>query len=193
MAYKKFDDPSAKVSQASRKVYEAFWNDAQRRAIQSVCNRVLCGTGGTLGGTAGVGSDWLSTGGTSGLDFTNRLVLLINGRMGTAASQANINLPKGTQGSGTWVKYLVSAKFGGTACTITAGNEGASSTAARLPSCPDGQVAIGYVEYNTTSGAFIRFGGGTANSYNVLTGNVAATCGTLCGTCCLFHMPYDEA
>lgn len=193
MAYKKFDDPSAGVSQASRKVYEAFWNDAQRRAIQSITNRVISGTGGTIGGTAGLAENWLSTGGTSGISFNTRLQISINGRMGTAASHDNILLPKGTQGSGTWVKYLVSAKFGGTACTITAGNEGASSTAARLPSCPDGQVAIGYMEYNTTSGKFIRFGGGTANSYNVLSGNIAATCGTLCGTSNLLHMPYDEA
>ncbi|RPH74553.1 hypothetical protein EHM76_03330, partial [bacterium] len=94
MAYKKFDDPTAGVSQAARKVYEAFWNDAQRRAIQSITNRVLCGTGGTMGGTAGIANDWIGTGGTCGLAFSNRLVLLINGRMGTAASQDNICMPK---------------------------------------------------------------------------------------------------
>lgn len=193
MAYKKFDDPAASGDASARKLYGSFPNDALRRAIQSITNRIISGTGGTMGGTAGLANDWIGTGGTSGIVFNNRLILSINGRLGTAASHDNINLPKGTQGSGTWVKYLVAAKFGGTACTIVAGNEGASSTAARLPDCPDGMVAIGYMEYNTTSGKFIRFGGGTANSYNVLSGNVAATCGTLCGTCCLLHMPYDEA
>lgn len=191
MAYKKFDDPSAAVSQASRKVYDSFWNDAQRRAIQSICNRVVGPVGGA--GTASTTIQIsLGTGSTCGVKIPNMVTCVINGRWGTIQSQDNIYLPKGTQGSNTWVKYLISGKHG-TAGTVTAGNEGTSSTAARLPSCPDGHVAIGYLEYNTTSGKFIRFGGGTANSYNVVSGNVAATCGTVSDWEDLMHMPYDEA
>lgn len=108
------------------------------------------------------------------------------------APQDNLYLPDGTQGSNTWVKYLVAAKFG-TAATVVAGNEGASATAAKLPDCPNGYVAVGYLEYNTTSGKYIRFGGGTAGGYNVLSGNTGATCGTVSEWVNLLHMPLDEA
>jgi hypothetical protein len=145
-----------------------------------------------MGGTAGIGAAWFTTGGTAGIKLNSALVLSINGRVGTAIAQDNLYLPKGTQAANTWVKYLIAAKFGTTG-TIVAGNEGASSTAARLPSCPDGYVALGYVEYNTTSGKYIRFGGGTAGGYNVISGNAAATCGTSCGTAYFLNMPYDEA
>jgi hypothetical protein len=191
MAYKKFDDPAASGDASVRKTYGAFPNDALRRAIQSISNRVVaaCGTAGTATTTFQIN---VGTGATCGVKLPHNVIAVINGRWGTCTAMENIYLPKGTQGSGTWVKYLVSSKHG-TAATVTAGNEGASATAARLPDCPDGHVAVGYVEYCTTSGAFIRFGGGTANSYNVMTGNVANTCGTVTDWQDLLHMPYDES
>jgi len=193
MAYRKFDDPALSSSDDARKVYPVFPKEALRRAIQSITNRVVSGTNGTMGGTAGIGAAWLGTGGTAGIKLNTALGLAINGRYGTAVAQDNIYLPTGTQSKSTYVKYLVAAKFG-TAATVVAGNEGATSTAARLPDCPDGYVAVGYMEYATgTAGAYIRFGGGTAGGYNVLSGNTAATCGTVNAWEQLLHMPYDEA
>jgi hypothetical protein len=193
MAYRKFDDPALSSSDDARKVYPVFPKEALRRAIQSITNRVVSGTNGTMGGTAGIGAAWLGTGGTAGIILKTALALAINGRYGTADAQDNLFLPVGTQSKSTWVKYLVAAKFGGNA-TVFAGNEGTSSTAAKLPDCPDGYVAVGFLEYVTgTAGAFIRFGGGTAGGANVLSGNVAATCGTVGTWGQLLHMPYDEA
>jgi hypothetical protein len=189
MAYKKFDDPGAAVSQAPQKVGDAFLNDALRRAIQSVVNRVISGTSGTYG-TGAIST--IGTGGTAGAKLSYDLIASINGRIGTITGQDNLFLPKGTQAKSTYVKYLIAAKHG-TGATVYAGNEGATSTAARLPACPDGYVAVGYMEYVTgTAGAYIRFGGGTANSYNVLSGNTAGTCGTVGTWVSLCHMPYSE-
>lgn len=190
MAYRKFDDPALDVSNDARKVYPVFPNEALRRAVQSITNRVIAGTSGTTGGTsfnAGLG-----TGSTAGIKIAYGLTLSINGRMGTMSAQDNIYLPPGTQSKSTYVKYLVAAKFGAGG-TVVAGNEGATATAARLPDCPSGYCAVGYLEYATgTAGAYIRYGGGTAGGYNVLSGNVAATCGTVSEWVNLLHMPYDE-
>jgi hypothetical protein len=190
MAYRRFDDAPASADGAVRKLYKVFPDDAIRRALQSISNRVLSGTGGTSG--TGLESS-PGTGGTCGVKLPFPLIMTINGRIGTAAAMDNIRLPNGTQGSGTWVKYLIATKFGANQGTCLAGNEGASSTAARLPSLPDGYCAVGYMEYNTTSGAFNRFGGGTAGAYNVVSGNAAATCGTVSAWVSLLNMPYDES
>lgn len=183
MAYKKFDDPTAKVSQSVRKVYDSFWHDAQRRAIQSVCNRVIAGTSGTAGGTsfnAGVG-----TGATGGVAIRYGVTVVINGRMGTVGAQANLEFPAGTQASATYVKYLISTGFGSSG-TVTAGNEATSSTDARLPDLPDGHVAVGYMEYaaNGTRG-WIR-------TNSVCSGNTGGTNGTVNEWVNLVHMPYSE-
>jgi len=189
MAYRKFDDPAMSRHNDEGKVNPNFPKEGWRKALHGVLNRVIYGGG---AGTASSTFDgWLTTGGTAGVALGQTLTVIINGRYGSAAAMANIMLPKGTQGSGTWVKYLVSSGFG-TSGTVTAGNEGASSTAARLPNCPDGHVALGFLEYNTTSGAFNRFGGGTAGGYNVISGNIAATCGTVVALTELMHMPMDE-
>jgi len=193
MAYRKFDDPALSRDNAPRKIYPAMPWESFRRAIQSITNRVVSGTNGTMGGTAGIGAAWLGTGGTAGLKLLTGLALAINGRYGTSYAQDNLYLPTGTQSKSTYVKYLVAAKFG-TNATVFAGNEGTSSTTALLPDCPDGYVAVGYMEYATgTAGAFIRFGGGTAGGANVISGNVAATCGTVNAWGYLLHMPFDES
>ncbi len=189
MSYPRFDDPVKKVDSSVRKVGGAMPSDPIRRALQGVLNRVIGGTSGTSGTgmLSGIG-----TGGTAGIQFTRDLLITINGRFGTAAAQNNLYLPNGTQAKSTYVKYLVSVGFG-TQGTVTAGNEGASSTAAKLPDPPDGHVAIGYMEYATgTAGAFNRFGGGTSGGANVVSGNAAATCGTVNAWENLLHMPYTE-
>jgi hypothetical protein len=188
---KKFDAADISVSDAPKKVYQAIWNDATRRAIQSITNRVLhTGQAGTATSTY---FGFVGTGSTCGAQIIAAMTVAINGRVGTAYARDNMRMPDGTQAVNTWVKYLISTGFG-TSGTITMGNEGASSTAARLPNLPDGHVAIGYMEYNTTSGAYGRLGGGTAGAYNILGfGGVApSTCGTHAFTH-LVHMPYDEA
>lgn len=190
MGYRKFDDPPLSRANEARKLDPVFPYEAIRRALQGVVNKVIAGTSGTANGTglyAGVG-----TGSTCGIKVAYGVVLDINGRLGTMAPQDNLYLPNGTQSKSTYVKYLVAAKFG-TAATVVLGNEGTDSTSAKLPDCPDGYVAVGYCEYATgTAGAFIRFGGGTAGGQNVLSGNVAATCGTVNAWVNLLHMPMSE-
>lgn len=189
----KFDAAPKSRDDAPRKIYPSMPKDDLRRAIQGVLNRVISGTDGTMGGTAGIGATWLGTGSTCGIWFKSALAITINGRLGTAVAQNNLYLPPGTQSKSTYVKYMVAVGFG-TKGTVFAGNEGTDSTSAKLPDCPDGYVCVGYMEYATgTAGGFIRIGGGTAgNSQNVLSGNVAATCGTVNAWEYLLHMPYDE-
>jgi hypothetical protein len=151
MAYAKFDDPSKKVSAAPRKVYDAFPVESIRRALASVMNRVVFGTDGTsnLVVLAGCGTGGDST--ASGIGCTAGIRVIVNGRMGTRGSAGNYALPSGTQGTGTYVKYLISGPINSTAGTVTAGNESTSSTGAYLPDLPDGHVALGYMEYVASS------------------------------------------
>jgi hypothetical protein len=193
MAYRKFDDAPLSRANESKKVDPVMPWEAIRGALQGVFNRVVSGTDGTMGGTAGIGAAWLGTGSTCGIKLKTGLALIINGRLGTCNANNNLYLPPGTQSKSTYVKYLVSSGFGDTG-TVSLGNEGATSTAAKLPNCPDGHVALGYMEYATgTAGAFIRIGGGTAgNSQNVISGNAGATCGTVNAYVQLMHMPMSE-
>ena len=190
MSYRKFDDAPLSASNTVLTLEEASKHADLRRAIQSLTNRVLwAGTGGTHG-TSMISA--IGTGGTAGVKVALPLFISVNGRVGTAAAQDNIYLPKGTQSKSTYVKYLICVGIG-TAGTVVAGNEGASSDAAKLPDCPANLVPCGYVEYATgTAGAYIRYGGGTAASYNVLSGNTAGTCGTVNAWQSLVHMPYSQ-
>ncbi len=148
MSYKKFDAPAEAVSQSVRKPYDAFPNDAMRRAILAVSNRVL--SGGASGTATSMIASNIGTGTTGGIKIGNSLRAVINGRFGSIAAQAELGLPTGTQANATYVKYLVSSGFGSSG-TVTAGNEGASSTAAYLPDCPKDHVALGYFEFYTNS------------------------------------------
>lgn len=189
MAYRKFDDPAKSRHNDEGKVDPNFPKEGWRKALHGVLNRVIYAS--QAGTSTSTFDGWVTTGGTAGMALGQTLAIIINGRYGSCAAMTNVYLPHGTQGSNTWVKYLLSSGFG-TSGTVTAGNEGASSTAARLPNCPDGHVALGYLEYNTTSGPFTRFGGGTAGAQNVMSGNVAATCGTIGTAITFMHMPMDE-
>ncbi len=151
MAYVRFDDPSGKISQAPRKVYDAFPYEAIRRALASISNRVVGGTDGTSNLTvlAGCGTGGDST--ASGIGCTAGITVIVNGRRGTRGSAGNYILPTGTQGTGTYVKYLISGPINSTAGTVRAGNESTSATGAYLPDLPDGHVALGYMEYAASS------------------------------------------
>jgi hypothetical protein len=189
MAFKyptgKFDDPTKTVSQSGRKVYDANWNDAIRRALVGISNRVIYGTSGSgINGTAlnaGCG-----TGATGGVGITYGVIAVINGKMGTIGIAANLEFPAGTQSAATYVKYLISSGFGSSG-TVTAGNEGTGSTTALLPDCPDNHVALGYMEYaaNGTRG-WIR-------TNSVCSGDTGGTNGTVNAWKDLIHMPLNEA
>lgn len=182
MSYKKFDDPLT-TREISKNIYDAFPKDVIRRAIIGITNRVTGGTSGT-GHVPTLAS--IGTGSTGGVKIGTTVSAVINGRLGTVVAQDNIRLPDGTQGTATYVKYLVSASFT-TSGTVTAGNESTSSTGAHLPDLPDGHVALGYFEYaaNSTTG-FVR-------TNNVLTG-IGTSVGTA-GTVSfkdLVCMPYAD-
>jgi hypothetical protein len=182
--YKKFDDPTAGVSQAGKKVNEAFWSEAVRRAIQGISNRVLWGTSGTITTTTvktgcGTGGDSA----TDGIGVSVPIHVIINGVLGTRGTAGNYKLPAGTQAADTFVKYLISGPINSTAGTVSLGNEGATAAEALLPDCPDGHVALGYMLYATTEG----------NAWNRGANAVAGQTGSA-GTASfvdLMHMPYS--
>jgi hypothetical protein len=70
MAYKKFDDAPASADSAVRKLYKAFPDDAIRRALQSVLNRVVFG--GQAGTATSTYASGLGTGGTCGVKLMPR-------------------------------------------------------------------------------------------------------------------------
>ena len=182
MAYDKFDDPVESVSQKSGNAYEAFPNEAVRKALMGISNRVLGGTSGT--GQVPTLAE-CGTGATGGVQITNVVACIINGRLGTITAQENLELPAGTQAAATYVKYLISSGFGSSG-TVTAGNEGADSTSAHLPDLPDGHCALGYVEYQANgTRAFIR-------DNAVLSGVAAGTNGTVSDWEDLVCIPYAD-
>jgi len=187
MAYKKFDAPAESVSQSARKVEEAFSNDAIRRALTGAFNRVMvAGAGGTNSTMMATG---MGTGLTGGVVIPYAMRAIINGRYGSIAVQAELNLPTGTQASATYVKYLVSSGFGSSG-TVTAGNEGTSATLARLPDCPKNHVALGFMEFYTNAAAWPR-GGKTNDTPGKCTGT-GGTGGTVNAWVDLMHMPIWE-
>lgn len=169
MAYKRFDDPNPNVDQGFV-LNDAFPEQSQRRSLASVLNRIAYGGGaGTATSTFASGC---GTGSTGGVKVANNLTVIINGRWGTSAAVDNIWLPAGTQGAASYCKYLISVGLG-TSGTITAGNEGTSSTNAHFPTLPDNQVAVGYFEYAANGTV-----GWARNPGWVITGQGAATSGT---------------
>jgi hypothetical protein len=132
-------------------------------------NLVVCGTG---IGTVGADGCWGAT--------IFPVCAVINGRVGTIGTQAQVPPPKGTQAANTYCKYLISSGFGSSG-TITAGNQAASSTAALLPELPANHVALGFFEYLTPATPIVwrTADAGTAIAFS---GGVGAGVGTG-GTC----------
>lgn len=104
----------------------------------------LAGTG---LGTSGNAYSW-------GAGILKPARVIINGRVGTIGTCAQINPPIGTQALSTYCKYLISSGFGSSG-TITAGVQAATSTAALLPDLPANHVAVGFIEYKTGATAVI--------------------------------------
>jgi hypothetical protein len=155
MAYKKFDDPDEKVSQAGARGNEATQLLAMRRAIQAISNRVV---GFTTGGTSGSGyltQANLGTGGTSGVKINNAVVVTINGVNSTCISQDNLYMPNyGTFGTRKVAKFLVSTGAGTSGTVTGPGNvvdaddyadDTTALAACKLPDLPDGHCALGWV------------------------------------------------
>lgn len=187
MGYPRFDDPNKKVATGARKAYDAFPNDAIRRAIQGIANRVIGGSNGTQGPLITAG---LTAAGTAGVQIANALTCVINGKQETIPAQNNLALPSGTQGSNTVCKYLVSVGAGTSGTISGPGNtidcaDYASNTlaaaAATLPDLPDGHCAVGYVTVIAPYATDIVFADDS-------------TLGTTGGTASytdLIHMPYE--
>ncbi len=192
MAFKyttrKFDAPPLSGKDDARRTYEAFYNDAMRRALMAISNRVLWGTLAT-NGTANTQREasyksGCQTGGTGGIGVARALGLIINGRQGTTATAGSFWLPVGTQSASCFVKYGIFVGFGTTG-TVLAGNEGATSTAAHMPESPEEYVCVGYMEYATTEGTAWNRGA------NVVSGQTGSS-GTFTFVD-LIHAPlYDE-
>jgi hypothetical protein len=187
MAYKKFDDPNAKVSQAGNKVYDAIWQGAVRRAIQSVANRVLSGTGGTAGPLIQAA---VAAGGTAGVQIATPVTVLINGVQSTCIAQDNLMIPNGTMGSNRAAKYLISTGAGTSGTCTGPGNvvscaDYASNTlalaACKLPDLPDGHCALGYMSIISPPTTDVVF---AAHSATGTTGGTASFTQLTC-------MPYD--
>jgi len=152
MAYRKFDDPDTKVDDSRAKVYGAFPNEAIRRAIQGVSNRVIGGTNGTQGplidATCGIG-------GSAGFKVGSGVSVVRDGVVSAVAVTDNLLFSKlGTMGTNTVAKFLICTTDGTSATCIGPGNvvsksDYASATlaaaAAKLPDLPDGACALGYV------------------------------------------------
>jgi hypothetical protein len=155
MAYRKFDDADPKVDDSRAKVYGAFQNEAIRRAIQGVSNRVIGGTSGTQGPLV-VAS--CAIGGSAGFKVTNAVSVVRDGVVSAVAAQDNLLFSKlGTLGTNTVAKFLICTTDGTSATCIGPGNvvsksDYASATlaaaAAKLPDLPDGACALGYVTLN---------------------------------------------
>lgn len=190
MAYKKFDDPTATVSQAPSKIYTAFPDAAQRAALRGMFNRIVANCYDTLvqGTSATALASSCGTGSTCGVKVRNAVMALVDGIYGSIAAQDNIFLPAGTQGANTVVKYLISNNLVGTAGTITAGNEAASTAGAYLPDLPAGHVPLGYFTFATgTASIWPRV---TSGAHSVLSG-AGNTSGTAAFTD-LASMPFTE-
>ena len=193
MAFKyvgiKFDDPNAKVDPAARKVYGAFPQEAIRRAVQSVVNRVIGMSAGTESSSGYLHLAACGTGSTTGVKIGNTVVVLVNGAYSTCIAQDNMHLPDGSQGSNTVAKYLICTSTGTSATCVGPGNvidkadydtATLAGAAAKLPDLPDGYCALGYVTLNAPAAAAItNRGAGTIGSQ-----------GTTSFTD-LVHMPYD--
>ncbi len=178
MAFKygttKFDAASEKVDQAARKVYGAFPQEAVRRALQGIANRVIGTTAGTASSSGYLLQAGCGTGSTAGVNVANTLVVLVNGAYSTCIAQDNLKLPDGSQGSNTVAKYLICTKAGTSATCVGPGNvidkgdydtAALAAVAAKLPDLPDGYCALGYVTLNAPAASAITYRGhGTIGS-----------------------------
>lgn len=135
------------MSKAHRTVFQAFSYEAMRSALAGLNNRVIGSVPfGLQAGTAG----------TPGIAVNSAISYTIDGKIytGTASTNIPILAALGTQGTGSWCKYLLSIGTAGT-YTISKGNECISGSAgAFLPDMPEENCAVGYVVIKTVASQF---------------------------------------
>jgi hypothetical protein len=194
MAYKKFDDASAKVSQAQFSVYAALKDEAIRRVFQTFVNRVIAGTTGT-GNYPGV-TAVVAKAGTAGVKTTTQVLAVINGVVNVIPALDNMQLPSGTQGKNTVAKYLVvsygtSGTYGTAGTIVGPGNViskadyatvALANAACKLPDPPEHTVVLGYVQVNAPTLTDIVFADDSALD---TTGGTAVYGDLMC-------LPYDN-
>ncbi len=171
MAFKPWSSDVATPDASQKKINQVFENGAQAHALRQMNCRVLSGDGvpGTGCGLA-AGSN-----GASQIKTGTLIVYTIDGRAYSLAGTSYINFPAfanptqvgvlegpwATQGTGSVCKYLISVGTDGTAAsgaggiTVSQGNFATSASEAKLPDCPDGNCAIGYVQITTTTAGFV--------------------------------------
>ena len=188
MAYKKFDDADAKVSQAALRGNTATNELQLRRAIQAVSNVVIGSTQGT-GGHIVTGA--LSTGSTSGIQIARALVVRINGVHSTCIAQDNLWMPNyGTVGTSRAMKFLVSTGAGTSGTVTGPGNivncndyttNALAIAACKLPDLPDGHCPVGWMSLVTPVATAVLI------SSKAITGTTGGTAAFQD----LVSMPYD--
>jgi len=200
MAYRKFDDADPKVDASAVKVFGAFPQEAIRRALQGIANRVL-------GSTAGTGHiPTLATcaiGSTAGFKTTYDVGVVIDGVKTTVAAQNNLLFSElGTMGTNTVAKFLLCTTDGASATCIGPGNvvdkgDYASATlaaaAAKLPDLPDGACALGYVTLQAPAATVLILTDGASTAAAKL--GYAIGGGSTAGTATyvqLVNMPFNK-
>ncbi|MCE5212502.1 MAG: hypothetical protein LLG40_13245 [Deltaproteobacteria bacterium] len=168
-AYAKTSAP--KVDQLS--VFDAFPDAASRRALASINNRVL--------GTAPAGLQ-AGTASLAGIAINSAVSYVIDGKVYAGTASTNVPIPTslGTQGTGSFCKYLMSYGTDGVV-TFTKGNEstagingtyyptadGGEAPGAFLPDLPDKSCPIGYFVVTTTTRAYTAGVGAPATNNTV--------------------------
>lgn len=187
MAYKKFDEPDDKVDASAMKIHGAVTNEALRRALQGIANRVLGGTAGTgyiptLAGAA--------VGGSAGFLTAMPVAVVRDGIRTTANATNNMLFGKlGTLAANEVAKFLICTVNGTSGTVIGPGNivskaDYASATlaaaACKLPDLPDGACALASVTLSApaTTVLVLTDGASTAAAslgYLIGTGGTAGT------------------
>lgn len=169
--YSQTSDPNL----AARTTFQAFPDEAKRRALAGIANRIHGTTpAGLQAGTAGQAEGGVAI--NSAIDF------LVDGKKYSGTANTNFEFPAslGTQGTASWCKYLVSYGTNGV-ITITKGNESTSGSAgAFLPDLPDENCAIGYVCIKTAGAKWTSHENAPADGSNTV------------GYYNLFNMPITE-
>jgi hypothetical protein len=168
---------SPKVDQKS--TFDAFPDYAARRALIAINNRIL--------GTTAAGLQ-AGTSGTAGIAINSAVSYVIDGKIYAGTANTNVAIPAslGTQGTGSYCKYLLSWGTDG-AVTITKGNEstagsdgkyydtadGGKAPGAFLPDLPEKSCPIGYFVITTaanhyTAGVGAPATGNTVGYYNLM-------------------------
>lgn len=170
MALAKFDDTPISVDASKNKINSAFNHASQRAALKAMLARVIPGgTAGTVGIPGTLAGLAVASSGVNKFQIANSVSYTINGKVFGQAALNEILYPAslGTQGTGTYCKYLVYCGTGALATTsgmVAKGNEAATAAAAKLPDLPDDCCPLGYVFLQAPTTAWVA-GTGTMGTF----------------------------